>query len=57
MMLNKVGVYLLQECPKANLESLGLPIDIKSLQNRFLKVFYVPATSAGLNRLPFLLQP
>ncbi len=26
-------------------------IDIKSLQNRLLKVCYVPATSAGLNRL------
>jgi hypothetical protein len=30
-------------------------IDIKSLQNRLLKVCYVPATSAGLNRLLFFL--
>ncbi len=28
-------------------------IDIKSLQNRLLKVGYVPATSAGLSRLLF----
>ena len=28
-------------------------IDIKSLQNRLLKVWYVPATSAGLNKLLF----
>ncbi len=28
-------------------------IDIESLQNRLLKVCYVPATSAGLNRLLF----
>jgi hypothetical protein len=27
--------------------------DIESLQNRLLKVCYVPATSAGLNRLFF----
>ncbi len=33
------------------------PIDIKSLQNRLLKVCYVPATSALLPRLLFLLQP
>jgi hypothetical protein len=26
------------------------PIDIESLQNRLLKVCYVPATSTGLNR-------
>ncbi len=39
-------------------------IDIKSLQNRLLKVCYVPATSAGLPRMSFffsflflLLQP
>jgi hypothetical protein len=36
-------------------------IDIKSLQNRLLKVCYVPATSAGLSRLSFffyfLLRP
>ncbi len=39
-------------------------IDIKSLQNRLLKVCYVPATSAGLLRMSFffsflflLLQP
>ncbi len=39
-------------------------IDIKSLQNRLLKVCYVPATSAGLPRVSFffsflflLLQP
>jgi hypothetical protein len=31
-------------------------IDIKSLQNRLLKVCYAPATSTSLNRL-FLLQP
>jgi hypothetical protein len=38
----------------------GLSIDIESLQNRLLKVCYVPATSATLNRLlffSFLLQP
>ncbi len=38
----------------------GLGIDIKSLQNRLLKVCYVPATSATLNRLlffSFLLRP
>jgi hypothetical protein len=28
-------------------------IDIESLQNRLLKVCYVPATSTGLNRLLF----
>ncbi len=28
-------------------------IDIKSLQNRLLKVCYVPTTSANLSRLPF----
>jgi hypothetical protein len=28
-------------------------IDIESLQNRFLKVCYVPATSAGLPRVSF----
>jgi hypothetical protein len=32
-------------------------IDIKSLQNRLLKFCYVPATSASLPRLLFLLQP
>ena len=33
-------------------------IDIESLQNRLLKVCYVPANSAGLNRLLFfLLRP
>jgi hypothetical protein len=32
-------------------------IDNKSLQNRLLKVCYVPATSAGLPRLLFLLWP
>jgi hypothetical protein len=31
-------------------------IDIESLQNRLLKVCYVPTTSAGLPRLLFLLQ-
>jgi hypothetical protein len=31
-------------------------IDIESLQNRLLKFCYVPTTSAGLNRLLFLLQ-
>jgi hypothetical protein len=34
-----------------------VPIDVKSLQNRLLKVCYVPATNAGLPRLLFLLQP
>jgi hypothetical protein len=33
------------------------PIDIVSLQNRLLKVRYVPAASASLNKLLFLLQP
>jgi hypothetical protein len=32
-------------------------IDIKSLQNRLLKVCYVPAPNASLPRLLFLLQP
>ncbi len=32
-------------------------IDIESLQNRLLKVCYVPATSASLPRLLFLLRP
>ncbi len=32
-------------------------IDIKSLQNRLLKVCYVPTTSASLPRLLFLLRP
>ncbi len=36
---------------------LGGIIDIKSLQNRLLKVFYVPATRVSLNRLLFLLRP
>jgi hypothetical protein len=31
--------------------------DIESLQNRLLKVCYVPATSANLQRLLFLLRP
>jgi hypothetical protein len=31
------------------------PTDIESLQNRLLKVWYVPATSASLNRLLFFL--
>ncbi len=31
----------------------GQAIDIESLQNRLLKVRYVPATSAGLNGLLF----
>jgi hypothetical protein len=35
----------------------GKIIDIESLQNRLLKVCYVPATSAGRARLLFLLQP
>jgi hypothetical protein len=35
----------------------GQAIDIKSLQNRLLKVCNVPTTSAGLNRLPFLMRP
>jgi len=35
--------------------ALGSFIDIDSLQNRLLKVCYVPATSAGLSRLLFLL--
>jgi hypothetical protein len=30
---------------------LPLPIDIESLQNRLLRVGYVPTTSTGLNRL------
>ncbi len=36
-----------------------LPIDIESLQNRLLRVCYVPPTSARLPRLffSFLLQP
>jgi hypothetical protein len=32
-------------------------IDIESLQNRLLKVCYVPATSTSLKRLLFLLWP
>ncbi len=31
-----------------------LTIDIESLQNRLLKVCYMPATSTGLSRLLFL---
>jgi hypothetical protein len=31
----------------------GKTIDIESLQNRLLKVCYVPATSVSLNRLLF----
>ncbi len=31
----------------------GGVIDIESLQNRSLKVYYVPATSTSLNRLVF----
>ncbi len=38
------------------LQLLIAPIDIESLQNRLLKVCYVPATSASLNRLLFLLR-
>ncbi len=34
-----------------------LTIDIKSLQTRFLKVYYVLATIANLPRLLFLLRP
>ncbi len=29
------------------------PIDIESLQNRLLKICYMPATSAGLPRVSF----
>jgi hypothetical protein len=36
---------------------LAIFIDIKSPQSRLLKVCYVPTTSAGLNRVLFLLQP
>ncbi len=35
----------------------GQAIDIESLQNRLLKVCYMPATSTGLPRLLFLLLP
>jgi hypothetical protein len=31
----------------------GAPIDIESLQNRLLKICYVPATSDGLPRVSF----
>jgi hypothetical protein len=38
----------------SNVMSLNIiAIDINSLQNRLLNVCYVPATSAGLNRLLF----
>jgi hypothetical protein len=40
-----------------NISNIATSIDIKSLQNRLLKVCYVPATSAGLPRLLFLLRP
>ena len=30
-----------------------MPIDIESLQNRLLKVYYVPATSASLSKVSF----
>jgi hypothetical protein len=42
--------------PAAFAGSIG-HIDIESLQNRLLKVCYVPTTSASLNRLLFLLRP
>ncbi len=43
----------------ATLQTFGVitPIDIKSLQNRLLKVCYVTASSAGLPRLLFLMWP
>jgi hypothetical protein len=34
---------------------LACPIDIRSLQNRLLKVCYVPTTSADLPRVSFFL--
>jgi hypothetical protein len=34
-------------------QSCPLSIDIESLQNRLLKVCYVPATSGGLPRVSF----
>jgi hypothetical protein len=40
--------------PHNHLErALVLPIDIESLQNRLLKVCYMPATSAGLPKVSF----
>jgi len=51
------------ESPKASSHNLlhvdtSTPnIDIESLQNRLLKVCYVPALSAGLSMVLFLLQP
>jgi hypothetical protein len=48
-------VMLSVEVPNKLASVLMETIDIKSLQNRLLKVCYVPATSAGLTRL-FLLH-
>jgi hypothetical protein len=53
-----------QNKPACFKDLLAASIDIKSLQNRMLKVCYVPATSTGLPRVSFffsffvlLLQP
>jgi hypothetical protein len=43
-------VYIFKPCRSI---SSGLNIDMESLQNRLLKVCYVPATSASLPRVTF----
>ncbi len=48
---NKLSVCLRQALPA----SCNAKIDIESLQNRLLKVCYVPTTSAGFNRHLFFL--
>jgi hypothetical protein len=46
--------HLCCPCHKDFVVNLVNVIDIESLQNRLLKVCYVPATSAGLSRLLFI---
>ncbi len=63
MMFQPTGVYLSATQDKlaarfCRLVAAWVPdIDIQSLKNRLLKVCYVSATSTGLQRLLFLLQP
>ncbi len=49
--------HLEQSDTNAVVSKCVVSIDIKSLQNRLLKVCYVPATSVCLPRLLFLLWP
>ncbi len=58
IILNTTFIIILLSVVMLNLVVLRVNIiDIESLKNRLLKVCYVPATSARLPKLLFLLQP